>query len=125
MGLALEWIARLAGTTEMMYYVADQNLPRNLQEQRWGMIWRMQTNAGGRWAIIRTGPGDFTVLGVGTQAVLEPADPKRTWQVEAGRWVGEEWIKAGVAPVVREAGAAKLLELGEGTCVRVRLGVRI
>lgn len=125
MGLALEWIARRAGTPEMMFYVADPGLPRNLQEQRWGMVWRMQADAGGRWAIVRTGANDFTVLGVGVQAVLEPADPRRTWQVEAGRWEDGEWVRTGDAPVVREAGAGKLLELGDGACVRVRLGGRV
>jgi hypothetical protein len=121
LGAALPQIAGANRTEDMLFYVADHALPRNLEERRWGMVWRMLAGPAGRWAIIRTAPGDFTVVAVQTQAILEPVDAGQSWQVEAGRWNGDVWAKTGEAPVVAQVGAARKLELDEPCCLRIRV----
>jgi hypothetical protein len=114
-------VASAARTQDLLYFVAENFQPRSLEERRWGMVWRLMAGPQGRWALIRNAEGDFTLLGAGLQAVLEPLDAAQSWSVEAGHWKQETWIKTGEANVLRQTAQAKVLDMEAATCLRIRL----
>jgi hypothetical protein len=121
LGGMTQLVARAARTSEMMFYVTEHDLPRSLEERRWGLVWRTLCGPEGRWVCVRSGDGDFTFGGVGLQLIVEPLDPKRSCEIERGRWKNGVWERTGDAPVQSKTERAILLELEEGACVRIRL----
>jgi hypothetical protein len=115
-------LARAAGSEDILCYCAEGGQPRSLEERRWGMAWRLQCGPQGRFALLKNAEDDFTLLGVGLQAVLESLDPGRPWSVEAGSWKAGLWLREGEAKVLRSNAAGKLLDMEEAVCLRIRLG---
>ncbi len=120
LGAAAGPIAATAGTQDMMTYCAERGEPRSLEERRWGMVWRLQCGPQGRFALMRTGEGDFTLLGVGLQAVVESLDPDKKWGVEAGSWKAGAWRRESDAKVLRQNASGRLLDMEEPVCLRIR-----
>ena len=118
-------VAETAGTEDFMWYVSHR-IPRNVEERRWGVRWRMTSGRNSQWACCRTSDNEFTIAGVETTVTIRPLSTKKKLDVEQGYWTRKGWVRENkMEPAVSRAEADKteaaafVFELDNGKAYKI------